>query len=72
MKFAIQAIVALGCLGGTLALMGLLVYSELNHKELNFGLILGGLGLLSFVSFMILTQNNDNEETHPVKDRPKK
>jgi hypothetical protein len=71
MKTLIQLGIGLACAGGTLVIIVLLVISELNFKDLQFSFLIGLLGVLSAISFMVLTRNDDNEETDPVKDKVK-
>lgn len=72
MKNTIQMIVALICAGGTLGILYLLATSELNFQDASFGKYYGILGVLAAISFIILTQNDDNEETNPAKEKAKK
>ncbi len=72
MKNTIQMIVALLCAGGTLGLLYFLGISEWNFQDVAFGKYYGILGILAAVSFIILTQNDDNEETNPAKEKAKK
>ena len=72
MKNTIQMIVALICAGGTLGLLYFLATSELNFQDVTFGKYYGILGILAAISFIILTQNDDNEETNPAKEKAKK
>jgi len=72
MKNTIQMIVALLCAGGTLVLLYFLATSEFNFQDVAFGKYYGILGVLAAVSFIILTQNDDNEETNPAKEKAKK
>lgn len=72
MKSIFQFLIAGICALGSMALVGLMAYNEFNYKNEEFALYFGILGILGGVSFMILTQNDDNEETNPVKERTKK
>lgn len=71
MKFWIQLGVALAAAGGTLVLLGAIVYSEFKFMDQYAGAALGALCVLSGVAFVILTENRDNEETNPIVDKKK-
>lgn len=72
MKTFIQFAVAGLCALGTLVILYLMATSELGFQDESFGKYYGILGVLAAISFIILTQNNDNEETNPAKENTKK
>ena len=72
MKLLIQLLVAGLCALGTAVIIFLLATSELTYKDLTFAKYFGMLGVLAAISFVILTNNDDNEETNPGKEKLKK
>ena len=72
MKTLIQFAVAGLCAFGTFVILYFMAPSELGFHDESFGKYYGILGVLAAISFIILTQNNDNEETNPAKENTKK
>ena len=72
MKTLIQLLIAGLCALGTAVIVFLLATSELNYKDLTFAKYFGMLGILAAISFVVLTANDDNEETNPGKEKVKK
>ena len=72
MKTLIQLLVAGLCALGTAVILFLLVTSELSYRDITFAKYFGMLGVLAAVAFVILTNNDDNEETNPAKEKLKK
>ncbi len=72
MKTIIQFGIALVCALGTAFCLYSMVMDELNFQDPGFGKYFGVLGVLAFISFIVLTQNDDNEETNPAKEKVKK
>ena len=72
MKILFQFLIAGFCIVATGVLMYLMVTSELNYLDTNFSTYFGLLGVIAAVCFVILTQNDDNEETNPGKEKAKK
>lgn len=71
MKFALQLFTALIAVAGTGVCVYFLVTSETNFMDLNFAKYFGILCVISFVVFKVLTENDDNEVTNPLKDKRK-
>ncbi len=72
MKFLIQLLVAGLCALGTAMILFFLATSELNYNDITFAKYFGILGILSAIAFVVLTNNDDNEETNPSKEKAKK
>ena len=72
MKTLVQLLIAGLCALGTAVIIFLLATSELTYKDLTFAKYFGMLGVLAAISFVILTNNDDNEETNPGKEKLKK
>ena len=72
MKTLIQLLIAGLCAVGTVVIVFLLATSELNYRDITFAKYFGMLGVLAAISFVILTNNDDNEETNPGKGKMKK
>ena len=68
----LQILTALFCVAGTLIMLVLLAFSELNFLDNNFSLYFGVLGIVAAISFFILVKNEDNEETNPAKEKPRR
>ncbi len=72
MKALFQLLIASFCALGTGVIIFFMVTSELNYKDLTFAKYFGMLGVLAAIAFVILTNNDDNEETNPGKEKLKK
>ncbi len=72
MKSFIQIVIAAFCIISTVGLVALMAINELNFKDADFAKYFGILGIITTISFIILTQNDDNEETNPAKEKTKK
>ena len=72
MMFIVQLIVGLACAGGSLALLFLIVTSELSYKDLTFITYFGILCMLAAITFFVVLRNPDNEETNPGKEKPRR
>ncbi len=72
MKAFIQIVVAVLCVVATVGLVVLMAISEVNFKDVDFAKCFGLLGIISTIGFIVLTQNDDNEETNPAKEKLKK
>ena len=72
MKTLIQLLIAGLCALGTVIIIYFLATSELNYRDITFAKCFGMLGILAAIAFVILTNNNDNEETNPGKEKLKK
>ena len=71
MKSFIQLIVGTVILVGSLVLLYLLATSEINFKDLTFAIYFGVFAVMAALGFFVLTRNDDNEETNPVKEKPR-
>jgi cadmium resistance protein CadD (predicted permease) len=56
----------------SLVLLVLMAFSEINFKDLTFGTYFGLFATLAAIGFFVLTRNDDNEETNPGKESPRK
>ncbi len=72
MKTLIQFLIAGLCALGTAVIVFFLATSELSYRDITFAKYFGMLGVLAAISFVILTNNDDNEETNPGKEKLKK
>ena len=72
MKTLLQLLIAGLCALGTAVILFLLATSELNYRDITFAKYFGMLGVLAAIAFVILTNNDDNEETNPGKEKLKK
>ena len=72
MKLLIQLLIAGLCAVGTVVILFLLATSELSYRDITFAKYFGMLGILAAVAFVILTNNDDNEETNPGKEKLKR
>ena len=72
MKVFIQIVVAGFCVVATVVLLVLMAINEMNFKDIDFAKYFGLLGIISTIGFIVLTQNDDNEETNPAKEKAKK
>jgi len=72
MKTFIQLGVGLLVAGASLVLLVLMAISELNFKDLTFGTYFGIFSTLAAIAFFVLTRNDDNEETNPAKEKPRR
>ena len=72
MKTLFQFLVAGLCALGTAIIVFFLATSELSYRDITFAKYFGMLGVLAAISFVILTNNDDNEETNPGKEKLKK
>lgn len=72
MKALFQLLIAAFCALGTGVIIFLMATSELSYKDLTFAKYFGMLGVLAAIAFVILTNNDDNEETNPGKEKLKK
>lgn len=69
MKFFIQLAVGGICAAGALVTLYFMITSEMNFKDLEFAKYFSILGIVSFIAFIVLMQNTDNEETNPTKEK---
>lgn len=53
-------------------LLFLMATSELSFKDLTFGTYFGIFATLGAIAFFSLTRNDDNEETNPAKEKPRR
>ena len=72
MNLALKSLIALITLVITGALFGLMLYKEFNCANEEQMLYFGILCLFSFIPFLVLTKNDDNEKTDPSKEKLKK
>lgn len=72
MMLFVQLIVAVLSLIGSVFVLFLLVTSELNFKDQFFASCFGVLVTISAIAFFVLTRNDDNEETNPAKEKPRR
>lgn len=69
MRTLIQLAVGGICAVASIALLVLMAFSEINFKDLTFGVYFGIFGTIAGVSFFVLTRKEDNEETNPGKEK---
>lgn len=72
MKEIIQIIIGGICALSTIALIILLIISELRALDYRFSLYFGVLGFVGGVAFFVLARGRDNEETKPAEEKIKK
>ena len=69
MKALIQLTIGFLTVLASLVLLFLMATSEINFKDLTFGIYFGIFVTLAAVAFFILMRNDDNEETNPGKEK---
>jgi len=57
---------------GSIILLFLMATSELNFKDLTFAMYFGAFATLAAIAFFVLTRKDDNEETNPGKEKPRR
>ena len=72
MKLLIQFLIAGLCSLGTIGLLCFMAINEINFRDACFAKLFGLMCALAAISFFVLTQNDDNEETNPGKEKAKK
>ena len=53
----------------SIALLVSMALSEINSKDLIFGIYFSIFATLAAIAFFVLTRNDDNEETNPAKEK---
>ena len=72
MKALFQILVGLFTVGASLGLLFLMATSEIDFKDLKFGIYFGAFATIAAIAFFVLLRNDDNEETNPAKEKPKR
>ena len=72
MMSLVQLIVGFLAAVSTLVFLYLLATSEMSFMDLKFAAYFGAFSTIAAISFFVLTRNNDNEETDPLKEKLKK
>ena len=69
MKAIIQLAIGFLTVVASLILLFLMATSEIDFKDLKFGIYFGAFAMLAAVAFFVLLRNDDNEETNPAKEK---
>ena len=72
MKALFQILVGFLTVGASLVLLFLMATSEIDFKDLTFGTYFGLFASIAAIGFFVLLRNNDNEETNPGKEKPRR
>ena len=72
MKNIIQLFVVGLCVLGTLITLYFILTNEISFHDEDFAKYYGVLTIIGAISFIVLTHNDDNEETDPEKEKIKK
>ena len=72
MKALFQILVGFLIVGASLVLLFLMATSEINFMDLTFAKYFGLFATIAAVGFVVLLRNDDNEETNPGKEKPRR
>ena len=72
MTALVQLAIGFFTIAASLVLLFLMATSELNFHDLTFAAYFAAFSAIAAVAFFVLTRNDDNEETSPGKEKPRR
>ena len=72
MRSIFQLLVGSLTVGASLVLLFLMATSEIDFKDLTFAIYFGAFATIAAIAFFVLLRNEDNEETNPGKEKPRR